>query len=308
MTSYNLYDIVVQIPCLRITQIIYPLPTRIIFSLFLPDITTPMNSTNYTNYQLLVYCFIIFSFQCLSQNIERQAFLSAGDDFSNGTASLSISIGESITETFLSANTHLSQGFQQGIFVALPLPIELNLFQATRQNSEKVKLHWEVTQEVELAGFWIERKLENKTDFEPIKYLRAYENNNSSQSYFWLDDNDYWEQSYYRLKILKQDGEFFYSEIRSVKGSPLNNFFNISPNPTSDNLTVSIKPDSRIGFENIEIIILDTSGKTLITRSYPSDNQLITIQDFKNFPSGIYWLVLKTDVANPSYFKVVKTE
>jgi hypothetical protein len=62
----------------------------------------------------LIFCNIFVSFHSTSQvTIANELFGSAGSTFTNNTCHLSFSVGETVTNSFQSANLLLTQGFQQ---------------------------------------------------------------------------------------------------------------------------------------------------------------------------------------------------
>ena len=56
---------------------------------------------------------ILFAGFVFGQSVSPELISSSGDYYNNGTNSLSWSIGESMTETYTTGNTKLTQGFQQ---------------------------------------------------------------------------------------------------------------------------------------------------------------------------------------------------
>ena len=64
--------------------------------------------------KLLTYCILVFSISATAQSIQRQVISPMGSVQTNGTASLSSTIGEVISGD-LGELTHLSQGFQQNL-------------------------------------------------------------------------------------------------------------------------------------------------------------------------------------------------
>ena len=57
--------------------------------------------------------FIVFTVVCHAQEVEREVVSSAGDNYSNGTAQLSVTIGEVVTATVSNGTNELTQGFHQ---------------------------------------------------------------------------------------------------------------------------------------------------------------------------------------------------
>ena len=64
--------------------------------------------------KILLTALCIFSFACIySQSISPEVYTTSGDYYTGTNATLSWTIGESVTETFTGTNTILTQGFQQ---------------------------------------------------------------------------------------------------------------------------------------------------------------------------------------------------
>lgn len=63
-----------------------------------------------------------------SQSLDRSVLASAGEYYSSPVASLSWTLGEIATETYTSANVHLTQGFQQPDMTYVSLLVDLKEF------------------------------------------------------------------------------------------------------------------------------------------------------------------------------------
>ncbi len=59
-------------------------------------------------------CFSLVAIVSVAQNLSQQVVATGGDYHSNGTGSISYTVGEPITETVYSRDARLTQGFQQG--------------------------------------------------------------------------------------------------------------------------------------------------------------------------------------------------
>lgn len=71
-----------------------------------------------------IILFMVGSFPVLSQTITPDLITASGDFYKTSTGSLSWTIGEPITETFLGSNSVLTQGVQQSKWVVTPSGIE----------------------------------------------------------------------------------------------------------------------------------------------------------------------------------------
>lgn len=80
-----------------------------------------------------------------SQTIDRSVVSSNGDHFANGSAQLSITIGEVVTETVSNGTNELTQGFHQTNIVITNIEdhesnVEMNIFPNPTMESITIKL------------------------------------------------------------------------------------------------------------------------------------------------------------------------
>jgi hypothetical protein len=182
--------------------------------------------------------------------------------------------------------------------LCVTLPVELLYFNATLVESKYVKLDWQTASEINNDYFEIERST-NGIDWENIGQVQGAGNSSSIINYETVDFNTHSGISYYRLKQTDFDGQFEYSQIRSVNIERLKNAqTEIYPNPATNKITI-------IGSaaELEEIVLYNTLGQdvtTLTKQSIESGGQLII--DLSKLSSGIYYVKTKT-TANKVYKK-----
>lgn len=243
--------------------------------------------------KLVLLSFLTFiSTFLLGQSIERAIFTPAGEiQTISGSAIISWSIGEPISENYISTN-HITQGFQQGKY-SVVLPVHLFDFEATRQNTSTVQLNWKAAWTGGFKGFWVERKLEHETEFTALEFI---EKNSLESDLFYetLDENDYHNNSYYRLKMIKLDGSVEYSAIKVVAGSPLKHQITIFPNPTQQNITLSMLPDMRQSPERVRIVISNSVGQ-LIFEEAVNFSPEIQLSEIARLGKGIYLIQIYLD-------------
>lgn len=141
------------------------------------------------------------------------------------------------------------------------LPVTLLSFNAVWQNDaiNSVKLEWKTTDEVNTAGFTIERSTD-AIRFSAIGYVTAI-NTTRIHNYSFTDVNPVVGLSYYRLKQLDKDGKFTYSPIVAVNSKSNADLF-VSPNPAVTNNLVLVHPAAKPGSI---IRIISGIGKTVLT-------------------------------------------
>jgi hypothetical protein len=135
--------------------------------------------------------------------------------------------------------------------------------QGERMNNERVGLKWETTNGFDNMAFDVTRSLGDTMHFEKINFVWAHERVSIREKYQLPDNNNYNEISYYRLKLMLNDGRIVYSNIAAVKGYD-NFLFAIYPNPALHNLKINLssKEDGNAG-----IIVYDASGKMVKQQS-----------------------------------------
>jgi hypothetical protein len=127
-------------------------------------------------------------------------------------------------------------------------------FNARRVGYSRVYVYWNTKPEVNVNRFIVERRLSNEMNFKKIDSVNSLVNGLISLSqlnYAVYDSNSYTGISYYRLKVLNQNGTFFYSNTIAVGGIPGRSLNLLWPNPTTDKFFISCDPVWQI--ENIVI-------------------------------------------------------
>ena len=140
----------------------------------------------------------------------------------------------------------------------ITVPVQLVEFTAKNVDN-KGQLNWEVTNEVNNAGFEIERS-ENGLDFRSIAWVEGSGNSEFSKQYSYLDDQlDKGKTYYYRLKQVDFNGSFNYSELVTLKTNNRNfKLGEFYPNPSSrENINVDIYTT---GSSNWNLTIFDPNG------------------------------------------------
>ena len=162
----------------------------------------------------------------------------------------------------------------------LSLPLKLISFTGVL-NKGFVTLKWNTANEQDIAGFDIERSDDDEVNFNTVGKVQS--KNQSINEYKFNDDNlSKLSKTYYRIKIINQDGSFSYSNEILINNSALGNDFSIMPNPFKDYLLVQ---GNSLNTINIEIF----DGKGKLVKRIPScqTSSKIQVGDLKE---GIYWV------------------
>jgi hypothetical protein len=127
-----------------------------------------------------------------------------------------------------SAYSSFTFGFGQSV----SLPLTLLSFTGVR-NNPVVNLKWIASGEITVSRFEIERSM-NQLQFTQIGITAAI-NSSLNITYNWTDQAPAEGKSFYRLKMIDQDGVFTYSNIIEIDINPDNNEISIYPNPVTGN-------------------------------------------------------------------------
>jgi photosystem II stability/assembly factor-like uncharacterized protein len=177
-------------------------------------------------------------------------------------------------------NTSFSQ-FSIGSTSA-PLPVQVINFSVKKNDHNEVLLDWEVTQEINLSQYEIERSNDG-INFKKCFVIQAKNNSH----YNFIDYTPMQGKNYYRLKMVDIDGKFAYSGVKSVNIN-FNTTCTIWPNPSKDGKIVLIfkglksKTDLSISISNLAGQLI----KTHYLNAIGNDSQY----SFSLDVSGIYFL------------------
>lgn len=173
-----------------------------------------------------------------------------------------------------------------------PLPIELLSFTATALD-ESVQLDWQTASETNNDFFTLERST-NAAHWEAFMTMDGAGNSNDLLSYRAHDRSPHTGLSYYRLKQTDYDGQYSYSEARSVEiqahEPPKTQVF---PVPTDGLVTVLT---NRVG-DLDHVMVFNSQGQN-ITNSleFKRDGSTRMTIDFTHLSPGLYFVKTKTTV------------
>ena len=196
-----------------------------------------------------------------------------------------------------------------GFVLTATLPVKWINFEG-KNLSDKVHLNWRTVNEINNAGFDIERSTNNQ-NFGKIGYVKGYGNTVIIQKYDFIDElinlnniDPVSDKLYYRLKQTDYDGNYHYSKTISVDAPSMFGVF-VYPNPFNEFLNVAI--NSNISNQNCDVKLLDLSGRELITKSFTTNNKefIFEIKEVNMLNPGIYFIRI---IVNGKIFtnKIVK--
>ena len=181
------------------------------------------------------------------------------------------------------------------------LPIELTEFKATVQEDNSVKLNWVTMSERENDYFTIERSADG-IDFEAYHMVDGMGNSSIAHYYNTFDSSPLVGVSYYRLKQTDFNGEFTYSDIRSIYVSS-GGYFDIYPNPSTGSFYIKGEDINKA-----EITIYNSLGQKIhfSPESLISKNNLEIEINGETFESGVYFVQIIQGQVQESIKLVIK--
>ncbi len=178
--------------------------------------------------------------------------------------------GNQGSATFTEGNNQTS--FSQFILLSreAPLPVELLDFRIVLNPSGELMLYWKTASEEQAQHYEIQRSRDGQ-NFEPIGIVQAAGNSSILQNYEAVDRSPYRGLSYYRLKIVDQDGSFEFSPVRSILINALADKVVVYPNPLRQGENLQIKTSLR---EEIVLTIYAADGEKIRTFTFNGDTSI----------------------------------
>lgn len=142
------------------------------------------------------------------------------------------------------------------------LPVEFLSFIAML-SKERTKLEWSTASEFNADYFEVQRSIDG-VSFTPIGIVRASGFSNTLKQYSFTDMHPVVGDNYYRLRQVDRDGQFEYSQIRTVRMFKVR--MGVFPNPVASNtLRISLPSDQT---EAVNAELFDLSGKQIARLQY----------------------------------------
>ena len=196
---------------------------------------------------------------------------------SNPTASTTLASGISAFGTWWTLSS-----------LASPLPIELVDFEVEKSGSN-VSISWITQTEINNDYFTVERSADGM-QFEPIKVVDGAGNSTSALNYNVIDYSPAAGRNYYRLKQNDFDGNFTYSETKSIFFGKTGNY-SMYPNPATSNseLTIEVPENGKYS-----VRIMDAVGRLVYENEFnTSDGSAIQIgHALPSMSEGFYGVII----------------
>jgi Secretion system C-terminal sorting domain len=165
------------------------------------------------------------------------------------------------------------------------LPIELLTFSAKEANRTAV-LNWQSINETNFNYFDVEQSNDGKS-FKSIGIVKG----TGRQLYTFSDKQPFNGMTYYRLKMVDNDGSSKYSVVKTIQIGN-NSKIKIYPNPTAGEITVTFDSENQ---EGLNIQIIDLSGKVIFeTKKSVEKGETVIPLDLPKMSSGIYNIIVES--------------
>lgn len=163
-----------------------------------------------------------------------------------------------------------------------PFPVEYKTFNVFKETFDAF-LRWETASEVNNRSFIIERSFDGRS-FDKIGEVAGNGTTTTVEGYSFLDEGVGQplnvETVYYRLRQIDFNGDFEYSEVKSVRFEKDANDVKLYPNPAKDMITLEASNDC----EDCLVSIYDYQGKMVKQLPFISGS-IINTADFN---AGVY--------------------
>jgi hypothetical protein len=176
------------------------------------------------------------------------------------------------------------------IIVNGSFPVELLEFEAEAMEGNRSLLTWTTASELNNKGFQIERNngSPNGGNWEALGFVDGFGTTDKMKEYSFIDTNPRSGENLYRLKQVDFNGDFDYSEVRTVwfdQGVGVK----VYPNPTSSFVNVKfedINPDE----DTATYSLIDMRGRSISEGEL--DAHQVSQINLNRLPEGTYMLKL----------------
>ncbi len=200
----------------------------------------------------------------------------------NTDGSMVIAGTSSSNDGDVSGNHGMSDVWVVKLDVDPALPVSLISFSAQPDDNSSVRLKWVTANEIDNAGFELEKSKDLKDIITVVK-IPPVAKEGSTHNYTYTDETPFQGTSYYRLKQVDLDGKITIYSWRSVV---VNQYYTIFPNPT---------PAKRFRLRldepgNAAIRIYDMHGNLIPSKVKRDSAGLVEIWLPEHTPPGTYLL------------------
>lgn len=203
------------------------------------------------------------------------------------------------TGTYISGGTTYTLSSPPAIFVAsIPNPLPVNVISFTGKAIEGGnQLNWTVAQEENFSHYEVLRS-DNGRDFNTVGSVFSNNNSMFMKSYSFVDAAANSELSYYKLRLVDNNGATGYSSLVIVsRANVVPTVSNVFPNPANTQLNVEL---NGVATDNMTVSIQDLTGKILYSATGVSTDSNVYSFDINSLDKGIYIIRIQDEMGNVS--------
>lgn len=184
---------------------------------------------------------------------------------------------------FLWINSLLAQETTQSWVEEKDSQMEEEVYLSIQVYSDAIELFWEVPSEIDLSGYELQRSIDG-SDFLKIAWLKAIGDTDFGGSYLHLDSERFFQEALqYRLKVVRQNGQFVYSAAQNIDLQLTRPIITFSEEVEPRFIAVD---DEGLDAEQ-DIEVIDGTGKTVLRLSSKADKLEM---DTKHLKKGVYYI------------------
>jgi len=187
--------------------------------------------------------------------------------------------------------------------IAAPLPVKLVSFTAAVVDPG-VRLEWTVEEEENVNRYEMERSGDG-VSFQRTGKVDA----DGGHRYGWLDATPLAGESWYRLRMVDNDGKDSYSRVLVVHRKSSVWQIGVSPNPCRDQVWLTLSTPQGADAGTMTLELLDLAGKVLLRQEprIQAGANTFLVTGLDRFSPGVYFLRMTGREVNQT-IKLVKTE
>ncbi|MEM6724259.1 MAG: T9SS type A sorting domain-containing protein [Bacteroidota bacterium] len=240
-----------------------------------------------------------------AQKIAREIIASNGG-YHEGELLVSWTIGEPLSEVYIKDDVHQTQGFQQGAYLEEVEFLQTLELEGNRMSDQLVNLDWSLVNERAASGYFIERRLEHKDQWEEVAFVGLSKDLNVQKQYDFVDLNGFFGITYYRIQQVDEDGNPLYSNEIAVKGNPLKGSFTVFPSPTTGPLNLGANKTALSTEQELEVRISDINGQQLFLTKVNREGAVTVLPNISHLSAGTYTVSVLSDKKVQQSFRITK--
>ncbi len=181
------------------------------------------------------------------------------------------------------------------------LPVTLLSFKG-KYDADKILLNWQVSNEELTKKYIVERK-NSYNQFTEIGYEYAKGNSSNISAHSFVDKKPDAEKNFYRLKLIRNDNTFSYSDIILLTRQQSNLQVTVYPNPVKDLLNIEFKNGNN---RTYKISMYNSVNQLMKQTTFITDvNNQLQINRTKAMSPGLYILQIIDETNNEQYTQKV---